>query len=339
MLTGTWTTEELIKAVQMGYTMIHIFEIHHFEEKTVYDPKTGKGGLFAGFMNLFTKVKWEASGWPADCDTDEAKAKFIEDYKLVEGVTLDPANMKKNPGARGVAKICLNSLWGKMGEKTNRIQTDLINEAQPERFYNLIGDPKKKITQFRIIAKDTVVIDWCYHEEMVPQELTANSNIYVACFTTSMARLILYSAIELLGDRCVYMDTDSCLFLDKPGLPKPDISSFLGKWSSELEPDEYITEVVAAGPKAYAYVTNKGKKVVKVRGFTLNHENAKHLDMNTLVQEVMGNPQNVVLVNNHKITRDKHRVLLHTKKEQKRYSMVFNKRAIGDNYFTYPFGY
>lgn len=44
----------------------------------------------------------------------------------------------------------------------------------------------------------------------------------------------------------------------------------LGEWSDELKADEYIEKWMSTGPKSYCYESNKGKEVIKVKGFTLN---------------------------------------------------------------------
>jgi len=84
-----------------------IFEVWHYNKTQV--------GLFAGYVNCFLKLKVEASGWPEHVKTDEEKAKYIKDYKEKEGIDLDPENIEKNEALRSIAKLMLNSFWGKVG--------------------------------------------------------------------------------------------------------------------------------------------------------------------------------------------------------------------------------
>ena len=60
-------------------------------------------------------MKVEASGFPRWCNSDAQKEQFIKMYKEREGIDLDPENMVKNPGLRSLAKLALNSLWGRFG--------------------------------------------------------------------------------------------------------------------------------------------------------------------------------------------------------------------------------
>ena len=64
-------------------------------------------------MRKFLKIKIEASGYPKDVVTEEDKDAFIETYKNKYGIELDKNNIKLNPGMRHIAKLALNSLWGK----------------------------------------------------------------------------------------------------------------------------------------------------------------------------------------------------------------------------------
>ena len=72
-LSGTWVYVELQKAVQIGYTLLKVYEIWHYDTVIKYDPITGDGGLIAQYMNTFMTIKIEASGYPFHCDTDQEK--------------------------------------------------------------------------------------------------------------------------------------------------------------------------------------------------------------------------------------------------------------------------
>ena len=41
-----------------------------------------------------------------------------------------------------------------------------------------------------------------------------NTNIYIACFTTSHARLMLYNKLDYLREKILYFDTDSIIHVD-----------------------------------------------------------------------------------------------------------------------------
>ena len=97
-LHGTWCTPEIHKALDIGYQMVQMAEVWHFEQSQV--------GLFAEYK--FSKLKTEASGWPTDVITEEQKQAFIADFKAREDVKLEYEKMALNPGMRALAKLCLN---------------------------------------------------------------------------------------------------------------------------------------------------------------------------------------------------------------------------------------
>lgn len=48
---------------------------------------------------------------------------YIADYARKEGILLDYDQIRKNPGLRSLAKICLSIFWGKFGQRLNMKQT------------------------------------------------------------------------------------------------------------------------------------------------------------------------------------------------------------------------
>jgi len=73
---------------------------------------TRQGGLFVEYINTFLQLKQEASGWPSECENDDAKERYLRE---TEGIVLDKNNISRNLGLRSVAELCLNSFWGKFG--------------------------------------------------------------------------------------------------------------------------------------------------------------------------------------------------------------------------------
>ena len=60
-------------------------------------------------------------------------------------------------------------------------------------------------------------------------------NIAIAAFTTSYARLKLLKMMEKLGERLIYFDTDSVIFIQRPGEWEPPLGNILGDWDNQLE--------------------------------------------------------------------------------------------------------
>ena len=101
---GTWCHVELMKAIEKGYEVLEIHEVWHWEETA--------DELFKDYVNMYLKIKQEASGYPKHSVTNEQKQQYIDDYYEHEGIRLDPNKIEYNPGLRFLAKLALNSLWG-----------------------------------------------------------------------------------------------------------------------------------------------------------------------------------------------------------------------------------
>ena len=124
---GTWLTLEVQKTIQMGYEVKDIEVVWHWEKRSVFDPVTKTGGLFTDYINQFLQLKQEASCYPDWCMTPEDKQRYVEDYFKNEGIRLNPNNIRKNPGLRSLAKLCLNSMWGKFPQRSGlRLKSTMI---------------------------------------------------------------------------------------------------------------------------------------------------------------------------------------------------------------------
>ena len=224
---GTWCTPELMKALDKGYELLEMYEVYDWTRSSQYDPRTREGGLFAHYVNTFLKIKQEASGWPDWCKTDEDKAKYVRDYEEKEGIKLNPDNIKKNPGLRALAKLCLNSFWGKFGQRLNQGVSEFFHESEVDKFYRTLTDKTKQVKDFRIINEEYLHLEYEHQSGFVPEDM--KTNIFLATFTTCWARLKLYDVLDQVGDRVLYYDTDSVIYVSRPGQFDPPLGDYLGE--------------------------------------------------------------------------------------------------------------
>ena len=282
-LTGTWCTPKLPKAVELGYDIQYIYEVWHFDETCQ--------GLFQDYVN--TWFKQEASGWPKWVGDDETKRQqCFRKYHEHEGIRLEYDKIEHNPGLHALAKMMLNSMWGKFGQHLNKTQ-------DPQAFHRFL---------------DTLHVR------------------HVSIITTCWARDRLYEALELLGKCVLYFDTDSVIYLEELGQPNPTLGDYFGEFTSELEADDYIEESVSGGPKNYDYKTKKGKVECKVWGFQLNSEGKTQLNYDVIhhnvldeIQKPQKEPRQTQVIKNYQIVRDAKTYDLYTLPDYKRYQLVYGK--------------
>ena len=337
---GTWVTDEVKKAIEKGYKVIKLYEVWHFNNISQYDPQTQSGGIFTEYVNTFLKIKQEASGWPSWCVTEKQKHKYIEMYYQKEGVSLDYQNIRKNPGMRALAKLMLNSFWGKFGQRGNKQQVDLVED--PIVYFDKLTSDQEEVTAVNYVSDQIVEMRWKYKDDFV--ESNPRINVIIAAYTTAQARLKLYSYLEGLGPRALYADTDSVIFSSKQGEWKPMLGDYLGDLTDEL-PCKEIDTFVTGGPKNYGIKLRKPDEegnltYCKIRGITLNYKNSLDINFDVIERFVTETPdQKVTVLDSHKITRDRDNAKLLTISQNKDYRLVFDKRVQRDNYVSYPYGF
>ncbi|XP_071037810.1 uncharacterized protein [Parasteatoda tepidariorum] len=203
-------------------------------------------------------------------------------------------------------------------------------------FNKHLTDPTKNVKDVFFPTDEVAAISWEYKEEFVTQD--SSTNIFLAAFTTSWARMKLYEEMDKLGENVLYHDTDSIIYA-QDGSNDPPLGNFLGEFTDELN-GEVITTFVSGGPKNYAYQTSSGKTCCKVRGFTLNFRNSQKLNFHSIKKMVIGMSDEAILLHNPaKICREKKKRKVINKPETRMYRIVYDKRVIQSDLTTLPYGY
>jgi hypothetical protein len=351
-LTATWCTEEVHLAMRLGYQVQSISEVWHWKKWSQYDKTRGEKGLFGEYIDLFFKLKEESSGFPDYCRTDQEKHQYVQAVYEHEGVLLNIENMHPNPGYRTIAKLCLNSFWGKFSQRNRMRQTEYIED--PYEYFKLLTDQDKTISNVQFISDRMVRLDYMMEKEFA--EPLAQTNVAVAAITTSHARVELYKYLHQLGEKVLYCDTDSVIYLSRKGEEdqEPQIGHFMGDLTSELEcssvgctkkephPEHYIVHFVSGGPKNYGYIVDNGFEVMKVKGITLNHRASNKVNFWTLKRMLTDKnaPDYVLVTEPNKICRDPTNMQIYTCSQTKKYRVVYTKRQVmPDGIRTLPFGF
>lgn len=179
--------------------MTHVDQVYHFKERKK---------LFDKYIDVWLKHKEEASGYPPHCNTPELRETHVHGWAQHEE---DPEKIQKNPGRRFLAKQMLNSMWGKFGQALNKLQVKEFTD--PEEFWKFLDSNQPDITYVSPLKADRVEV----HHRMKEgcERDSPNLNIFVACFTTCFACLHLYEVMDRLGERALYSDTDSVIFVTR----------------------------------------------------------------------------------------------------------------------------
>jgi hypothetical protein len=154
------------------------------------------------------------------------------------------------------------------------------------------------------------------------------------------------SYLEQLQERVLYFDTDSVIYVTRPGEAKLPTGVFMGELTDELEcycSGASICEFCAAGPKNYTFsVQNSAGDIIdsccKVKGISLNTKNSALVNFDSMKHMVTQNRHSKVLLSENRIARTKdHRIV--TEPQTKTWRLVYNKRQLQEDLTTLPWGY
>ena len=175
-------------------------------------------------------------------------------------------------------------------------QTKYITEVS--KFYEILLDDKLDNINFQFIKDDMAQMTYNFKDQFVDN--SKNTNIYIACFTTSHARLMVYNKLDYLKEKVLYFDTDSIIYADD-GTKHIETGDMLGDITDELS-GKGITNFISTGPKLYSFKYGENEEQSAIKGFTLNHENSSILYHDSLSKIVKKQIRERTIVNENKIT-------------------------------------
>ncbi|PFX17886.1 hypothetical protein AWC38_SpisGene17772 [Stylophora pistillata] len=150
---------------------------------------------------------------------------------MLHQVRVVPSKITKNPGRKAVAKLMLNSFWGKFGQQTNKSQTCQITEARD--LLEMLDDPLVHVQDIRILSPE--IVEVLYQRDASDPVKGMTTNIFIAAFTTALARLKLYESLERVQQQVLYNDTDSVVYRWKPGDAEIPLGDYLGDMTNEMD--------------------------------------------------------------------------------------------------------
>lgn len=304
---GCWHTELIYLAMEHGYEIEEIYEVWD------WPPSQRSNTLMRGYMECFMRRKQQSEGWWKLGDeilvrhgiTSEAQLAVhpelltnelcdeICDYifELNGGMArLNKNEVGLNPVKRTIAKLFLNSLWGKLGQRAPKEQEMFIYGQQQylEIRSNAAIDQEK--LSFRHVNGDTFKVRYELKDNLV--ESNPFLNVYIAASVTAHAQVHLMKQMFIWGpENILYCDTDSIMGLrkkDAPTLEKPG----LGNWADEHK-KENVTRFWALAPKSYMMKLEgiRDHKVhydLKCKGIKATEENKDKINNNTIHRLIEG---------------------------------------------------
>lgn len=97
-------------------------------------------------------------------------------YYQKEGICLDYSNIRKYPGMRALAKLMLNSFWGKFRQRCNMSQVDLVED--PVVYFDKLTSDREEVTAVNYVSDQIVEMRWKYKKDFV--ESNSKTNVVIA---------------------------------------------------------------------------------------------------------------------------------------------------------------
>ena len=148
------------------------------------------------------------------------------------------------------------------------------------------------VSDVQIINADCMYITYKSNEFRTP---ALNTNVIIASYLSSHARLELYRCFEMLEDRALYCDTDSIIYIHVDGMYNSPLCEFVGGMTNELG-ENYSTEYLPKGLKNYAYCTCDGIQVIKVKYFTSNVVASQHFTFDVMKEMAIAEQDDQLIV-------------------------------------------
>ena len=261
---GVFTSVEFKKALEKGY---RLDKLHRFDQ---YHKAPGLWNPF--IKNLYIEKMANSEPTP----TVEVQNQLVQDYEtffgMGESVASSFNSWGDNPAKRQVFKIMLNSGWGKHCQRAVMGQMQLISHTDQDR----MRDVFENASRGKVILKDyaNVGMHTMVRFEDLGESTKPNlhdSYLPAGLFVPAYGRMMLYEQLDKLGERVLYHDTDSIVYIYEPTLYNIPESDVWGKWS--VEKFDYknggIRAFTGMGPKTYGMEAENGEKYIKAKGLSI----------------------------------------------------------------------
>jgi hypothetical protein len=260
-----YCSTELLFALQKD----QVESIDKLHGALVYEAYTGPDRIYA---SQWLRVKWACSGEKTQDECDEFNSMCARTGLVMDPVT--PDQCTDNPAMRQIAKIFLNALWGKRGEREhNDITVTCYDDVDVFKHAFHPQTKKVEIAYEGVDAQGKPYVELKVYKDMPFGRPMKYANAAACAFTTANARVRLHKLLlRLHPSQLTYCDTDSCIYYvdptnvdhwDPETQPDPEIplGDGLGEWEDEMKisakdrkagvVSKEIIGVIVLGPKSY----------------------------------------------------------------------------------------
>jgi DNA polymerase type B, organellar and viral len=276
----TFTLVEIQLAISKRYKLVKVHRIDLYHTRPA---------LWADFVkDLYIEKLANSGPTPSPEEQERIVAIYEERFGIGEKIKESFPRWEFKSALRLVFKIMLNSGWGKHCQRPNMPKMSLIHYDDAQEMTSLYSNIDKNIVSLSSMkqvgektlfkTKPTQHTSPNFHDSYLPAGL----------FVPAYGRIMLYKALDILGTRVLYHDTDSVMYIYDPELENIPTGDIWGEWDEEkISKNGNISAFVGLGAKSYAIEARDGKNVIKLKGLTIKHSHKDLINFKSLEKMVL----------------------------------------------------
>jgi len=209
----------------------------------------------------------------------------------------EKAEVEGNEGKRALAKLLLNSLWGKLGQRSQPVKEWVSDIKRLEYLMTKFETGEFEMQTMYIKNDERIRLTYTRKDDKANRFNTAP---HLAAFVSMWGRVILHrKLLSQHGMRALYCDTDSAVVYLRGGVDEMlytgnnlgDLTDEVTKLAPRHFKDPYISEVVFLAPKSYALeikcsITDETYQKVVCKGFEPSYDNQKVINFKAMKELV-----------------------------------------------------
>ena len=274
-------TNSLKACLANGYVLERVHCFHEYAKGNFWRDPT---------LKLYLDKMMNSRNAP---EGEEAREAFIEKWSSVYGDEFGNMVRESWPkwgkfnAKKFVAKIIINSVWGKHAQRVIMPKTwifDFKTDMDGIHLYFKNCTDGNRHHQNAQPMSDTRIM-YTATDPLAPPDLH-KQYLPAGLMVPEYGRLQLWEQMHLLGDRVLYCDTDSIIYVSEPGKYDVPIGDMVGDWEVEdvCSKHDGIREFVAWGPKSYGLKCGDGFTTVKAKGVSLKRATEKLFNFEVMKQ-------------------------------------------------------
>lgn len=263
------TSVDLQVALQFGF---RLRKVHR------YDKYARRPSLWRDILqDLYIEKMANSSPAP---ETHEERERLAEEYNTRFGLGMGDKirdsyhRWGDNPAKKQTFKILLNSCWGKHAQRPIMQELKIFGSDDCHEIDVMFANCLNHL----YIPDEMGSLGNRFYAKYTLNKAKADPNLHgtylpAAVFVPSYGRQRLMEQMAKLGDRVLMHDTDSIIYLKKPGEYEIPTGNVWGDWATEKFDSENggIVEFVGLCPKTYALKAANGKTMIKCKGFSTKY--------------------------------------------------------------------